>query len=303
MWRIGQLLVFGYLTLAAGCCCHGVFTKRENEVCCPTDIRKTHYWCFGEDAKIHGPCGPKEELYGYEPTSWREFPDVAAVCYGVEFNDSPMGVESLPEPGIQPPSFPLPAVRFAPPVAPQIPESVTPPQIEQQPVPSYNGGARPLSPLPAAETVPPQTPLKAESLTPPPIEQQPVPLPDGASRPPLSPHRSFAESETDPVQVSQLSDGRNIPIRDDVSLLDRKSPPTRPNIPWPPSEHPKSEVRSDNDELILQVPFEHHGTLPSQTNGAPSKVQAAFVGQPVGLPGQSAIEAARPPIVNEWLTR
>jgi hypothetical protein len=90
MTRIGILLVAVCLTASSGCLCRGICTKRANEECCPTDIRKTHFWCFGEDAFIQGPCGPKEELYGYEPTCWREFPEVAAACYGVDCNQPPL---------------------------------------------------------------------------------------------------------------------------------------------------------------------------------------------------------------------
>src|SRR5689334_16799112 len=78
--RYQLFLVVACLALSSGCLCCGICTKRANEECCPTDIRKTHYWCFGEDAIIHGPCGPKEELYGYEPTLWREWPPDGCGC-------------------------------------------------------------------------------------------------------------------------------------------------------------------------------------------------------------------------------
>jgi hypothetical protein len=65
------------LTLFSGChiCCWG---KRASENECPTDIRKTHYWCLGEDAVFHYPCGPDPEFYGHQPTCWREWPTSAA---------------------------------------------------------------------------------------------------------------------------------------------------------------------------------------------------------------------------------
>jgi len=74
MWRNKAILMAMCLALSSGCFCHGICTKRASEERCPTDIRKTHYWCFGEDAIMHCPCGPKEERYGYERTDWREWP-------------------------------------------------------------------------------------------------------------------------------------------------------------------------------------------------------------------------------------
>lgn len=94
------VLVVAYLTVSSGCFCRGVCTKRESELHCPTDIRKTHYWCFGEDAIMHCPCGPKEELYGYERTDWREWPADECCngncCVPVAPN-SPGQPEQLPE--------------------------------------------------------------------------------------------------------------------------------------------------------------------------------------------------------------
>jgi hypothetical protein len=61
------------LSAAGGCryCCWG---KRASEKSCPTDVRQTHFWCFGEDAIFHHPCGPDAEFYGHRPTCWREWP-------------------------------------------------------------------------------------------------------------------------------------------------------------------------------------------------------------------------------------
>ena len=108
MWRIGILLVAACFTSSSGCLCRGICTKRDNELCCPTDVRKTHFWCFGEDAFIQGPCGPKEELYGYEPTCWREFPAVPP-CYGFDYCERPRPLPPVNEelpclPVAQPPS-------------------------------------------------------------------------------------------------------------------------------------------------------------------------------------------------------
>lgn len=73
------LLLAASLLIVAGCCCRGICTKRASEERCPTDIRKTHFWCFGEDAIMRCPCGPKELDYGYERTCWREWPSYSEV--------------------------------------------------------------------------------------------------------------------------------------------------------------------------------------------------------------------------------
>ncbi len=118
-WRVmGRLtiliLMAASFAVSSGCIC-GVCTKRENESCCPTDIRKTHFWCFGEDAIIHGPCGPKPELYGYEPTCWREFPMVPP-CYDTNCGGLPISPTPLNE---VPPSFPTAPTEQLPPVPSQ----------------------------------------------------------------------------------------------------------------------------------------------------------------------------------------
>ncbi|MCA9236067.1 MAG: hypothetical protein KDA44_11385 [Planctomycetales bacterium] len=61
-------------TAALGCQPHGPFVKRESELNCPTDIRKTVPWCFGEDAIFTCPCGPDEAYNGMKPTCWRAWP-------------------------------------------------------------------------------------------------------------------------------------------------------------------------------------------------------------------------------------
>jgi hypothetical protein len=78
------------LCLAAFSGCHcGCCSKRVSELNCPTDIRQTHCWCFGEDALFHCPCGPNEEYYGHQPTCWRDWPTTSqewrdAFCRPIE---------------------------------------------------------------------------------------------------------------------------------------------------------------------------------------------------------------------------
>jgi hypothetical protein len=63
------------------CGCHsfGPLVKRESEENCPTDIRKTVPWCYGEDAIFQCPCGPSTDYYGHKPTCWRTWPAPATV--------------------------------------------------------------------------------------------------------------------------------------------------------------------------------------------------------------------------------
>jgi hypothetical protein len=121
MWRSGVFLVAACLVASSGCLCQGICTKRENELCCPTDIRKTHFWCFGEDAIFHGPCGPKEELYGLEPTCWREWPAPGTDWSGAPFRQPAESIMNDQTEGRGGPSQELPEKSFAPkpPDAPQ----------------------------------------------------------------------------------------------------------------------------------------------------------------------------------------
>jgi len=62
------------LALFNGCQNFGVLVKRESELNCPTDIRKTVPWCVGEDAVFRCPCGPNQEFHGHKPTCWGIWP-------------------------------------------------------------------------------------------------------------------------------------------------------------------------------------------------------------------------------------
>ena len=69
-----------FLAIAvSGCHSFGPLVKRDSELRCPTDIRRTVPWCAGEDAIFHCPCGPTEEFYGHKPTCWRTWPAPATV--------------------------------------------------------------------------------------------------------------------------------------------------------------------------------------------------------------------------------
>lgn len=61
-------------SLLASGCHHGLLQKRQSEMNCPTDIRKTVPWCAGEDAIFRCPCGPSSQFYGHKPTCWGHWP-------------------------------------------------------------------------------------------------------------------------------------------------------------------------------------------------------------------------------------
>ena len=72
-------------------------------MCCPTDIRKTHLWIFGEDAIFCPPCGPDHDYYGQKPTCWRDWPSSGAdwrdgTCGGVCLACQPAGASTATVP-------------------------------------------------------------------------------------------------------------------------------------------------------------------------------------------------------------
>lgn len=79
MRKLAILSLIVCIAATSGCnvCCWG---KRASELGSPTDIRKAHYWCLGEDAIFHQPCGPSKEDYGLKATCWREWPAEGGRC-------------------------------------------------------------------------------------------------------------------------------------------------------------------------------------------------------------------------------
>lgn len=77
-----RTLLLALIVPATGCQSYGIFAKREAELHCPTDIRKTIPWCAGEDAIFHCPCGPDQDFYGHKPTRWDIWP-----ASGAEWRD------------------------------------------------------------------------------------------------------------------------------------------------------------------------------------------------------------------------
>jgi hypothetical protein len=135
---IGVLSVIACLAGMAGCrhyCCWG---KRMSEKHCPTDVRKAHVWCFGEDAIFRWPCGPNSEFYGHKPTCWREWPAEAPVWR--DLYCGPVGPEAGPyeqydEKVLMGPT-PIPAYPL-PPAFGEAPDdpAAAPPQPPSEPLP------------------------------------------------------------------------------------------------------------------------------------------------------------------------
>jgi hypothetical protein len=146
--NVVALLLTVLVAAPCGCCVSGICTKRDNELCCPTDIRKTHFWCFGEDAIIHGPCGPKPELYGYEPTCWREFP-IVPPCYCVDCNRLPSTQPPLNEAPATSPTEKLPPLPSQQNVSPKG-DNVHPSPLVMPPLPPQGSALPTLGKLKAS---------------------------------------------------------------------------------------------------------------------------------------------------------
>lgn len=135
----------GVLLLAAcSGCSSGPWGKRAQELSCPTDVRKAHCWCWGEDAVFYCPCGPDEAYHGYKPTCWHDWQAPANVwrderCAGQCTPSQPVGMQIISERTISP--------AMAPPAKAPIPEGpslngrpATPPRNaeELEPLPSFD---------------------------------------------------------------------------------------------------------------------------------------------------------------------
>jgi hypothetical protein len=232
LWRNEILLITLCLAASSGCLCRGMCTKRENEKCCPTDIRKTHYWCFGEDSILHGPCGPKEELYGYERTEWREWPD----CHNMIGTQSNQPVEVVNPPkengrGPSPEELPRKAsgAETTPPFQddplPTEQPSVSKPSAKMEP-------AKKSSQFSAAEREMPR-PVQATAVT---------EISGAASAPPVQDNRLPTEPPSDPPPSAKIEPGTQSPqFSTSVSEMPRPiqataaiEPPTEPS---PATQH------------------------------------------------------------------
>lgn len=229
MWRIGTLLVAVCFTASSGCLCRGICTKRDNELCCPTDVRKTHFWCFGEDAFIQGPCGPKEELYGYEPTCWREFPAVPP-CYGFDYCERP---RPLPPVNEELPSLPVaqPPASASSPIGNPFADHTQPADAPGQPQPNLSppGAAAPLVIPPQSN--PPFDPTPRPVAAPPASEATPInPAdfygPDSETLPATNPH-----SQVQPQSIPIVASSRHLNVDERSASMPTNALPQLPSTP------------------------------------------------------------------------
>jgi hypothetical protein len=106
--------------------------KRESELNCPTDIRKTVPWCAGEDAIFCCPCFPDGSFYGHKPTCWRTWPAPGAVWRDLRCANMPCSDGNCPVPAFEGQITPLPPVE-APPVGPEGGPEALPPATSGEP--------------------------------------------------------------------------------------------------------------------------------------------------------------------------
>ena len=171
MRHIGLINLVLCLALSSGC--HVSFcSKRVSEKNCPTDIRKTHCWCFGEDALFRYPCGPSPEFYGHQATCWREWPTSGSHWRDIHCGPAlppamvpPETAESAPEAELPNPFSGEATVSDQQPESEQpvfLDDNGPPPQ-ESPGAPENDGRVEPAVP-PAAEDVPAQ-PLPHETTS------------------------------------------------------------------------------------------------------------------------------------------
>ena len=142
--HIASLMI---VAVASGCQSCGPLVKRQSELNCPTDIRKTVPWCAGEDAIFRCPCGPEGGFYGHKPTCWRVWPMPASVWRDASCGPTAASVIETVAPFADGTVTPLPPV----------PDEL-PPAEAGQTVPEVLPSAPTLPELPGAQT-PRKTPL------------------------------------------------------------------------------------------------------------------------------------------------
>jgi hypothetical protein len=211
------------LTVVSGCHSFGPLVKRDSELNCPTDVRRTVPWCWGEDAVFHCPCGPDGPYYGHRPTCWRTWPTPATVwrdsycpCPQPAGVCGPCAIEGqgvvvdeqvivLPQPEEMAPRPAQPPTQLVTPPVPPVLENpvegnVAPPALEPLPPTSQTLPASANRTAPVAYRVPtPSSPttcgaaLQAEVLPSPPVRAARRPAPTGYARA-LAPRRELAKA-------------------------------------------------------------------------------------------------------------
>lgn len=198
-----QILVLACL-LACGGCRWGCVSKRHNEVCCPTDIRQTHIWCFGEDAVFRGPCGPTSEFYGMRPTTWRAWP-----TSGADWRDIYNATEESH-------AWPSEATPSGQEVLPLVPSPTPLSSLEVSPQPSEV--TLPQRSLPSSLAVQPPIVVHLSEALPPVVAQQTVSTPQAApafapatpAHSAASPTMSLQPFETQPLTPRQSPTARTL---------------------------------------------------------------------------------------------
>jgi hypothetical protein len=220
MRLIGFVNVILCAALASGChvsCC----SKRVSEKKCPTDIRKTHCWCFGEDALFRYPCGPNRVFYGHKATCWREWPTSGSQwrdmhCGPPVSEVMPQDGQVLPLPGAElgPPGNEPPnpfrdeAQQASPPAAVQIPtpsERSAPESNEFPATPNRDSGIQPDGgAVPEAAPAQPMPELPMSD-----IDLQPMANRDSGPQLEFQSWPTFVEAGKAPAQRNQLTPEMN----------------------------------------------------------------------------------------------
>lgn len=214
---------------------------------------------------MHGPCGPKEVLYGYEPTCWREWPAMGPACEPAITLEQPV-VEGpiLQElPAGTPTQAPSVTPKAVPNVAPNV---VTPPQnTEAAPVePNTPPSENPL-PTPPNSSSPPNIPLQQDSK---PEDESPklnISWPASESVRALfqsqndnAPNRSNPPAPTKPVKkpISLTGAERSVqqPVQSKVAPQTASQvAPTLPSIETQPAPN-SARVTASAPKQIMTVP-------------------------------------------------
>lgn len=199
------------LWLVAGTGCHySVLGKRSQEVCCPTDIRKTYCLPWGEDAVFQTPCYPDPAYHGYKPTCWRDWQAPAEV-----WRDERCG----------PPMEGLPLFLGEPSAAAT--EEVQPPFMPPEPP-----GAGPTQELPP----------QPKSLPPVEEEFQPTQLPP----PPLGLQQSFQYGNPTPAPVGLVAPtSADLPLSDVPDDVGAETASEADGEPGPEPARPSETVLGD----------------------------------------------------------
>jgi hypothetical protein len=269
--RISLPLLLAAVT--CGCTSFGPMVKRESELNCPTDIRRTVPWCAGEDAVFHCPCGPDGAFHGHRPTCWRSWPAPATVwrdtyCKGTLCSDDPSYVVEdpqvimLPQPGetihsVEPtpvPSMlPIPAEGSS---APGVIET-QPPMLE---TPAIEVPAEPAAAIQRGTTVPAR-PAVLENpvgrVSPPPVLE---PLPPTTQALPVSRSPQLAQ-RSEPVNCGVPMVPEPLAARPQLAPTTTAALPPRPPIVQAEALAPRPALRERTNSYARALPPRREATV------------------------------------------